>query len=59
MPSQAANGGTVLKMPTYHVLVGGYLATRFSCGESGELGLGDAKCGPHKVSFAVSILGGA
>jgi hypothetical protein len=49
----------VLKMSTYHEVVGGYLATRFSCGESGELSLGDAKNGPHKVSFAVSILGGA
>ena len=49
----------VLKMPTYHEVVGGYLATRFSCGEAGELGLGDAKYGPHKVSLAVSILGGA
>ena len=27
--------------------------------EAGELGLGDAKYGPHKVLFAVSILGGA
>ena len=44
----------MLKMPTYHEVVGGYLATRFSCGEAGELGLGDAKYGPHKVSFAVS-----
>ena len=51
--------GIVLKMSTYHEVVGGYLATRFSCGEAGELGLGDAKNGPHKVSFAVSILGGA
>ena len=47
------------KMPTYLVLVGGYLATRSSCGEAGELSLGEAKYGPHKVSFAVSILGGA
>ena len=51
--------GIVLKMSTYHEVVGGYLATRFSCGEAGELSLGEAKYGPHKVSFAVSILGGA
>ena len=45
-------------MPTYLVLVGGYLATRSSCGEAGELSLGEAKYGPH-MSLAVSILGGA